>query len=98
MSKKYKLINQLCFVAIAATIFSAVGCRKELNITPETFVSPESLYKDENGDVAGLTGVYRKLADWKNSDYYFVGEVGTDEGKTSSFVPHGVVIGLTMTG
>jgi hypothetical protein len=65
----------------------AAGCSKKLDITPETFVSPEDLYKDEQGAIAGVTGIYRKVLELNNGDYYFLGIVGTDEGKTSSFVP-----------
>jgi len=68
-------------------VLLAAGCSKKLDITPETFVSPEELYKDEQGAIAGVTGIYRKMMDLNSGDYYFVGIVGTDEGKTSSFVP-----------
>jgi len=63
------------------------ACSKKMDITPETFVSPEDLYKDEQGDIAGVTGIYRKMMEFNSGDYYFVGIVGTDEGKTTSFVP-----------
>lgn len=75
---------------IFITIFillTASACSKKLDITPETFVSPEELYKTEQGAVAGVTGIYRKMMELNNGDYYFVGIVGTDEGKTTSFVP-----------
>lgn len=67
--------------------FLLSACSKQLEITPETFVSPEELYRDEAGAVAGVTGIYRIAHEWKKSDYYFMGILGTDEGKTSSFVP-----------
>ncbi|SFE43457.1 Starch-binding associating with outer membrane [Chitinophaga sp. CF118] len=63
------------------------GCSKQLEIKPEVFISPEELYKDEAGVVAGVTGVYRQLLVLKRSDYAIVGMVGTDEGKTTIFVP-----------
>lgn len=75
---------------IFVTVFillTASACSKKLDITPETFVSPEELYKTEQGAVAGVTGIYRKMMELNNGDYYFVGIVGTDEGKTTSFVP-----------
>ncbi len=78
--------HQLTFLVALVTLV-ATGCNKKLDITPETFVSPEELYKDEQGCVAGVSGIYRKLMELNNGDYYFVGIVGTDEGKTSSFVP-----------
>lgn len=79
-------IYKTCLLAAAAAaVFSS--CRKQLDITPEVFVSPDQLYVDEAGAVAGVTGIYRQLLEWKRSDYYFLGVVGTDEGKTTSFVP-----------
>jgi hypothetical protein len=80
-------IRTRLILAIAAAALLVTGCSKKLDITPETFVSPEDLYKDEQGAVAGVTGIYRKMMDLNSGDYYFVGIVGTDEGKTSSFVP-----------
>ncbi len=72
---------------------SAVHCpavgsvQQKAGYYPETFKSPEDLYKDEQGAIGGVTGIYRKMLELNNGDYYFVGIVGTDEGKTSSFVP-----------
>lgn len=81
-----RINKQLTLITVAVAMLAA-GCSKKLDITPETFVSPEDLYKDEQGAIAGVTGIYRKMMDLNNGDYYFVGIVGTDEGKTSSFVP-----------
>jgi starch-binding outer membrane protein, SusD/RagB family len=83
----FNFAKQRVALLVALVTFVATGCSKKLDITPETFVSPEELYKDEQGDIAGITGIYRKLMELNNGDYYFVGIVGTDEGKTSSFVP-----------
>jgi hypothetical protein len=63
------------------------GCTKKIDIKPEAFISPEELYKDEAGARAGITGIYRQLLVLKSSDYALVGIVGTDEGKTTIFVP-----------
>ncbi len=63
------------------------ACKKDLQFVPETFLSPEQVYKDENGSRSGIIGIYRKFMELNSGDYYFVGIVGTDEGKTSSFVP-----------
>lgn len=79
--------KQRLTVAILLLALLATGCSKKLDITPETFVSPEDLYKDEQGAIAGVTGIYRKMMELNNGDYYFVGIVGTDEAKTTSFVP-----------
>lgn len=70
---------------IAVLLFS--GCAKQLDIKPEVFVSPEELYKDEAGIRSGIVGIYRQLLVLKRSDYVIVGMVGTDEGKTTLFVP-----------
>jgi len=81
--------NHRLYGLLLAIIFLSMmsSCKKDLEITPEVFVSPDELYKTEAGAIAGVLGVYRLVHEWKKSDYYFVGEVGTDEGKTTSFVP-----------
>jgi hypothetical protein len=81
------IIKQRFTLALLFMLLLTAGCSKKLDITPETFVSPEDLYKDEQGAIAGVTGIYRKMMEFYNGDYYFVGIVGTDEGKTTSFVP-----------
>jgi hypothetical protein len=86
----YTIFNsakQRLTLLVALVALVAIGCSKKLDITPETFVSPEELYKDEPGAISGVTGIYRKMMELNNGDYYFMGVVGTDEGKTSSFVP-----------
>ena len=83
----FNFTKQRLTLLVALVTLAATGCSKKLDITPETFVSPEELFKDEQGAIAGVTGIYRKLMELNNGDYYFVGVVGTDEGKTSSFVP-----------
>ena len=83
----FNFTKQRLTLLVALVTLVAIGCSKKLDITPETFVSPEELYKDEQGAIAGVTGIYRKLMELNSSDYYFIGIVGTDEGKTSSFVP-----------
>lgn len=80
-------IKQRLTLPVALVTLVITGCSKKLDITPETFVSPEELYKDEQGAASGVTGIYRKLMELNSGDYYFMGVVGTDEGKTSSFVP-----------
>jgi hypothetical protein len=72
-------------MVLAGMMFA--GCSKQLDIKPESFISPEELYKDEAGVKSGLVGIYRQLLDLKRSDYVIVGMVGTDEGKTTLFVP-----------
>lgn len=74
-------IRLICLILLLS------GCSKQLDIKPEVFISPEELYKDEAGVVAGVTGIYRQLLVLKRSDYAIVGMVGTDEGKTTLFVP-----------
>src|ERR1700740_1027862 len=57
------------------------SCRKELNYTPEVFVSAQSVYKDESGAIAGVTGIYQQLQTLKKSDYQLIGVIGTDEAR-----------------
>ena len=83
----FNFTKQRLKLLVALAMLAATGCSKKLDISPETFVIPGALYKDEQGAVAGVTGIYRKLMELNNGDYYFIGIVGTDEGKTSSFVP-----------
>lgn len=89
MSSTYKYSNLrrllLGCMVIAGVAFT--GCSKQLDIKPESFISPEELYKDEAGIKSGLVGIYRQLLELKRSDYVIVGMVGTDEGKTTGFVP-----------
>lgn len=87
MNAIIKITTGKTIATLLMLILFTASCSKELAITPETFVSPEDLYKDEQGAVAGVTGIYRKMMDLCNGDYYFMGIVGTDEGKTTSFVP-----------
>lgn len=82
-----KIHNGSWLAALLVAVLLMTACNKQLDITPETYVSPEDLYKDEQGAIAGVTGIYRKMMDLNSGDYYFLGIVGTDEGKTSSFVP-----------
>jgi hypothetical protein len=80
-------IQQLLIPVTLVVLLVSSGCSKKLEIIPETFVTPGDLYKSEQGAVSGVTGIYRRMMDFCAGDYYFVGIVGTDEGKTSSFVP-----------
>lgn len=57
------------------------SCQKQLNYTPEVFASAKSVYKDEAGAIAGLTGVYQQLQTLKKSDYQLIGVIGTDEAR-----------------
>ncbi|HEY0611550.1 MAG TPA: hypothetical protein VGD35_17885, partial [Chitinophaga sp.] len=89
MSSTYKYSN-LRRLLVGCMVMAGVaftGCSKQLDIKPESFISPEELYKDEAGIKSGLVGIYRQLLELKRSDYVIVGMVGTDEGKTTNFVP-----------
>lgn len=68
-------------------ILLTTGCKKELGYVPESYLSPEQVYADEAGSVAGITGIYRQYALLKNGELGLIGSLGTDEGKTSQFVP-----------
>jgi hypothetical protein len=87
MFTKHTNINRRFLALGVAVALLATGCSKQLEITPEVFVSPEQLYKDEAGAEAGVTGIYRQLLVLKSSDYAMIGIIGTDEGKTTTFVP-----------
>ncbi len=84
---KFKSTSKVATICIlmAGLLFS--GCSKQLDISPEVFVAPDQLYKDEAGIKAGVVGIYRQLLELKKSDYVIVGMVGTDEAKTTLFVP-----------
>lgn len=84
---KYSNLRRLLWGFMIAAGAGLGGCSKQLDIKPESFISPEELYKDEAGVKSGLVGIYRQLLDLKRSDYIIVGMVGTDEGKTTLFVP-----------
>src|SRR5689334_14720177 len=86
MFAKHHLHKKIRTLGLAVALL-ATGCSKQLEITPEVFVSPEQLYKDEAGAEAGITGIYRQLLVLKSSDYALIGIIGTDEGKTTTFVP-----------
>lgn len=82
-----KFLKHIPISTVLLTGLFFTACKKDLQFTPETFLSPEEVYKDENGSRSGIIGIYRKFMELNSGDYYFVGIVGTDEGKTSSFVP-----------
>jgi len=83
---KYSNVSKISLIFIMTGMLLA-GCSKQLDIKPEVFISPEELYKDEAGVKSGIVGIYRQLLELKRSDYVIVGMVGTDEGKTTLFVP-----------
>ncbi|QEM03432.1 RagB/SusD family nutrient uptake outer membrane protein [Mucilaginibacter rubeus] len=80
-----KTFQRIKFKAIGITaimlLFVIAGCRKELDYTPEVFVSAQSLYKDQAGAIAGVTGIYQQLQTLKKSDYQLIGVIGTDEAR-----------------
>lgn len=65
----------------ALVLLGAGGCRKQLDYTPEVFVSAQNLYKDQAGAVAGVTGIYTQLQSLKKNDYQVIGVIGTDEAR-----------------
>jgi hypothetical protein len=85
MQTKQSYINK-AVAAIAAISMLAGSCTKQLDIKPESYPSPQSVYKDAAGARAGLTGMYKQLQTWKKSEDYFIGVIGTDEARGSSFV------------
>ncbi len=84
MKIKYILIS----VAVPVlTLLLITSCKKELGYIPESYLSPEQVYADEPGSIAGITGIYRQFELLKNGELGLIGTIGTDEGKTSQFVP-----------
>jgi len=81
--KSFNLHIKNLLLAIPAVLLLLInsGCRKELNYTPEVFVSAQQIYKDEPGAVAGVTGIYQQLQILKKSDYQLIGIIGTDEAR-----------------
>lgn len=81
--KTYKLF---LFIAIIAGL-SGAGCKKELNYQPESALSPNQVFSDANGATAAVTGIYRAFEILKRNEIGLIGILGTDEGKTTTFVP-----------
>lgn len=65
----------------ALVLLGLSSCRKDLNYTPEVFASAQTVYKDEAGAIAGVTGIYQQLQTLKKSDYQLIGVIGTDEAR-----------------
>jgi tetratricopeptide (TPR) repeat protein len=79
-----KLFKQQRFsqaIAIALAVLTLGSCRKQLDYTPEVFLSAQQVYKDQAGATAGVTGIYRQLQILKQSDYALIGVIGTDEAR-----------------
>lgn len=74
-------LKKLWPVGLAVLLLEFSSCRKELNYTPEVFVSAQSVYKDQAGAIAGVTGIYQQLQSLKRSDYQLIGVIGTDEAR-----------------
>jgi hypothetical protein len=77
LNQYLKNSGMIVFAVVLLQGFSS--CRKELNYTPEVFVSAQSVYTNEAGAIAGVTGVYQQLQSLKKSDYELIGVIGTDE-------------------
>jgi hypothetical protein len=68
-------------IPMAILMLIASSCRKQLDYTPEVFLSPQQVYKDQAGAIAGVTGIYKQLQVLKTSDYALIGIIGTDEAR-----------------
>src|ERR1700744_2110637 len=76
------LLSILYLVTITATaLLTGAGCSKQLNYTPEVFLSANSVYSSQTGAIAGVTGIYQQLQTLKASDYALIGIIGTDEAR-----------------
>jgi hypothetical protein len=78
--------NKSTAILCVAVALLVASCSKQLNILPESYPSPQTVYKDISGARAGLTGVYQQLQNLKKSEDYLVGVLGTDEARGSSFL------------
>ncbi|MDB5135646.1 MAG: RagB/SusD protein [Mucilaginibacter sp.] len=79
-----KLFSQHKFskvIAMAVLVLILGSCRKQLDYTPEVFLSAQQVYKDQAGATAGVTGIYKQLQVLKASDYALIGVIGTDEAR-----------------
>jgi hypothetical protein len=63
--KIYNQITKSGVVAITSALLILGGCRKDLDYTPEVFLSAEQVYKDQPGAIAGVTGIYKQLQSLK---------------------------------
>jgi tetratricopeptide (TPR) repeat protein len=79
LKQYFKNLWMVVLIIIMVQGFSS--CRKELNYTPEVFLSAQSVYTNEAGAIAGITGVYQQLQTLKKSDYQLIGVIGTDEAR-----------------
>ena len=84
MKHTYNIFKAL--TVLFAFVLIASGCEKDLGYVPESYLSPEQVYSDEAGSEAGITGIYRQLQLLKRSEHGLFGNIGTDEGTTSTFV------------
>lgn len=70
------------FSLIALTVLLiGASCNKQLNYTPEVFLSANNVYSSQTGAIAGVTGIYQQLQILKASDYALIGIIGTDEAR-----------------
>lgn len=85
MKNNQLILKTMSLLFVLAVTFPA--CKKDLGYVPESYLSPEQVYSDEAGSEAGITGIYRQLQQLKRSEHGLFGNIGTDEGTTSTFVP-----------
>ena len=77
-----RLLSILYLVTMtAAALVTGSSCNKQLNYTPEVFLSANNVYNSQTGAIAGVTGVYQQLQTLKASDYALIGIIGTDEAR-----------------
>lgn len=73
--------RSIYFLIAASFLVLATSCNKQLNYTPEAFLSASQVYNSETGATAGVTGIYQQLQVLKASDYALIGIIGTDEAR-----------------
>ncbi|MDP9076948.1 MAG: RagB/SusD family nutrient uptake outer membrane protein [Bacteroidota bacterium] len=79
--KLFNSSSKLLLIIPVIGLMMLAGCRKQLDYTPEVFLSAQQVYKDQAGAIAGVTGIYKQLQVLKTSDYALIGIIGTDEAR-----------------
>lgn len=79
MTRYKQLHKKLLLLPAALLMLAGSSCRKDLNYTPEVFLSAQQVYKDQAGATAGVTGIYQQLQSIKKNEVSLMGIIGTDE-------------------
>ncbi len=68
------------YIGLVGIALLASSCEKFLEETPESFITSENLFTNQDGALAGLNAAYAALKNFRNSGRaMLIGVVGTDE-------------------